>query len=93
VAGFHGGYQYHAAGPLWLAPIAPVEYLKAALPFAVNNGFGMAIAQLNLTNPAGLPHRACGELSNPLIVYQHRAEKGPVGRAFSPLVPRWCQLR
>ena len=33
-----------------LAPIEPVEYLKAALPFAVNNGFGMAIAQLNLTN-------------------------------------------
>jgi hypothetical protein len=45
-----------------LAPIAAIEYLKAALPFAVNNGFGMAIAQLNLTNPAGLPRRSSGEL-------------------------------
>ena len=36
--------------PMRLAPIAPVEYLKAALPFAVNRGLGMAIAQFDLTN-------------------------------------------
>ena len=36
--------------PLWLAPIAAVEYLEAALAFTRNQGLGMAIAQLDLTN-------------------------------------------
>jgi len=33
-----------------LAPIAAVEYLEAACPFASDHGFGMAIAQLDLTS-------------------------------------------
>ena len=41
---------YHAARRQSLAPIAAVEYLEAALPFASDYGLGMAIAQLYLTN-------------------------------------------
>ncbi len=33
-----------------LAPIAAVEYLKAALAFPSNHGLGMTIAQLDLSN-------------------------------------------
>jgi len=40
----------NAAKGTWLAPIAAVEYLEAALAFASNHGLGMAIAQLDLTN-------------------------------------------
>jgi hypothetical protein len=35
---------------VWLAPIAAVEYLEAALSFTSNDGLGVPIAQLDLTN-------------------------------------------
>jgi len=36
--------------PFQLAPIAPVEYLEAALAFASNHDLGMVTAQLDLSN-------------------------------------------
>jgi hypothetical protein len=40
--------------PASLAPIAAVEYLKAARPFASDHCLGMAIAQLDLADrPSG----------------------------------------
>ncbi len=35
---------------MWLAPIAAVEYPKAALAFASNHSLGIAIAKLDLAN-------------------------------------------
>ena len=49
--------------PTLLAPIAPVEYLEAALAFASNHNLGMPIAKLDLSNrTAGcvyLPENYC----------------------------------
>jgi hypothetical protein len=35
---------------MWLAPIAAIEYLEAALAFASNHRLGMTITQLDLSN-------------------------------------------
>jgi hypothetical protein len=35
---------------MWLAPIAAIEYLEAALAFTSNHGLGVAVAQLDLTD-------------------------------------------
>jgi len=63
---------YHAARRQSLAPIAAVEYLEAALPFASDYGLGMAIAQLDLTNRS-----ACGiDLFRRAIVARRAVHRG-----------------
>jgi len=53
VAGFHQALLSRRR-PISLAPVAPVEYLEAALAFASSHDLGVAIAQLDLANrPAG----------------------------------------
>ena len=73
------------------APIAAVEYLEAALAFASNHGFGMAITQLDLTNrPSG-----CIDLSENYRRDTHSASRRSARRqtAASPdLNSRRCGM-
>jgi hypothetical protein len=46
------------------APIAAVEDLESARPFACKYGLGMATAKARFGEPAGLPHRSSEELSS-----------------------------
>ena len=49
---------------MWLAPIAAIEYLEAALAFTSNHGLGMTIAQFDLTNrPAGCLPKPAASIS------------------------------
>jgi hypothetical protein len=58
-----------------LAPIAAVKYLEAALAFAGNHDFGMAIAKLDLSNR---PARGVNLPKNYRRAAR-RASRGPAG--------------
>jgi hypothetical protein len=45
--------------PMWLAPIAAVEYLEAAPPLVSNHGLVRAIAQARFDEPAGRLSEEC----------------------------------
>jgi hypothetical protein len=47
-----------------LPPIAAIKDLQAAVTLASDHGFGMAIAELDLTHRPGPRRQACGELSS-----------------------------
>jgi hypothetical protein len=42
--------RYLASAGRWLASAAAAEYLEAAVPFTINHGLVMTIAELDLTN-------------------------------------------
>jgi hypothetical protein len=46
---------------VWLAPIAAVKYLQAAVTLGGSYDLGVAITKLDLTHRAGMRRRACGK--------------------------------